>query len=609
MAKETEPVASRLPRGGMFILVVAGALLIRAIHLLMLRQTEFFQVLGLDAAHYDRWALQIVEGSGSDAPYFQGPLYPNFLAVLYRVFGHELLAVQLFQLFLGAITAGLVYAIGSLTATRRVGLGAAAIFALYPFAIFLDVQLIPATLLCFLATGALYAFLRGWSSGSWIACAVAGLLLGLAATGRATFLALGAVAIVLLGVSLLRNSDRARAIALAAFALGLTAALLPTTLHNLRASGEFVPISTNGGINYYIGNHDAASGLYQDVPGILFFQEGVPADGNSRAVASQRAGESLSHGESSRWWFSQGLEFNREQPGRTLVLYAQKLGYWLADYEIPQIENFDWAKRDVALFRLSPVRFGWIVALGAIGLIVGLRGGGPSRWIGVAVLGYSATVLPFFVTARFRVAMVPALCVLAALGFRLLLRGAPKMNRYALIGAAVVMLVLSFRIQPQGIQGSSDQLLPYTRGVRAMQNGDFASAANFFRQAVALDDHHVPSLANLAFCLDQTGADEEAIQYYALVLQLEPQNERILEPFARALIGAGQRDAAQPVLEELVRTQPENWWGFAALGDLARNAGDVPTALGHWEHILEHAPDGDYSRLARQRVAELRAGD
>ena len=609
MANETEPAASRLPRGGFFILVVAGALLVRAIHLLLLRETEFFEVLGLDAAHYDRWALEILEGRTTGDPYFQGPLYPHFLALVYGVFGHQVLAVQLVQLGLGAITTGFVYLIGNFAASRRVGLGAAAIFALYPFAIFLDVHLIPATLLCFFATTALYVFLRAWASGSWIASTASGLLLGLASTGRPTFLGVGILAVVLLGISALRARDRSQAVMLGCFVLGMIVAVSPTTLHNQRVSGELIPVSTNGGINYYIGNHDAASGLYQELPGILFFQDGVPADGNSRAVASQRAGEALSHAQASRWWLQQGLEFNRRQPGRTLVLHAQKLGYWLADYEIPQIENFDWAKRDVALLRLSPVRFGWIVALATVGLLVGLRNGGPLRWIGVAVLGYSAAILPFFITARFRVVIVPALCVLAAVGFRALWRGVPRMNRPALVGTAVVMMILSFRIQPQGIQSSSDQLLPYTRGVRAMQQGDFASAVPFFRQAVALDDDHVPSLANLAFCLDESGQDEEALTYYARVLQLEPENDRILEPFARALIATGRRDAAIPVLEALIESQPQNWWGFAALGDLARDAGDAQAALGYWQHLLDNAPDSEYGRLARQRVAELRGGE
>ena len=35
-------------------------MIVRAIHLLVLRDAEFFQLLGLDAAHYDRWAMELL---------------------------------------------------------------------------------------------------------------------------------------------------------------------------------------------------------------------------------------------------------------------------------------------------------------------------------------------------------------------------------------------------------------------------------------------------------------------------------------------------------------------------------------------------------------------
>jgi thioredoxin-like negative regulator of GroEL len=371
--------------------------------------------------------------------------------------------------------------------------------------------------------------------------------------------------------------------------------------------GEFVLISNNGGINYYIGNHDQASGLYQQIDGVHFFQDGVPHDGLSRRVAMDRAERQLSHAEASRYWLGEGLRFNREHPGATLLLYGKKLGYLLGDYEIPQIENFDWAKRQSTLLRLSPFRFGLVIALAVVGIFVGVRGGGLPRVAAGALLCYTLAILPFFITARFRAPMLSLLCVFAAAGVVALWKGSRHAPRPVLAGMFVLLALLSFRVRPQELQEASDQLLSYSRGVIAMQGGDFAGAAVQFRQAMAENPEHVPSVANLAFCLDQTGQRAEAIAIYRRVLELEPRNDRILEPFARALLAERQMPEAQRILQALILVQPQNWWAHAALGDLAREQSRFADALRHWDHVAKSAPPGQYRQLAEARVEELRA--
>src|SRR4051812_15199714 len=74
--------------------IFALALLIRLVHVWQLRASPFFDVLMGDARGYDEWARRIAGGEwiGRDV-FYQAPLYPYFLAVIYKVFGHDLLAV------------------------------------------------------------------------------------------------------------------------------------------------------------------------------------------------------------------------------------------------------------------------------------------------------------------------------------------------------------------------------------------------------------------------------------------------------------------------------------------------------------------------------------
>src|SRR5262245_22820041 len=70
-------------------LVIFGlALIVRIIHLWQIRQAPFFTLLMGDAAGYDAWARAIEAGDwrGHEV-FYQSPLYPYWLGLLYRLFG------------------------------------------------------------------------------------------------------------------------------------------------------------------------------------------------------------------------------------------------------------------------------------------------------------------------------------------------------------------------------------------------------------------------------------------------------------------------------------------------------------------------------------------
>src|SRR6266576_2367941 len=76
-------------------LIGGGALLLRLIYLFELRNTPFFSVIIGDGQQYDSWARQIAGGQwiGSEV-FYQTPLYPYFLAVIFKLAGHDLFVVR-----------------------------------------------------------------------------------------------------------------------------------------------------------------------------------------------------------------------------------------------------------------------------------------------------------------------------------------------------------------------------------------------------------------------------------------------------------------------------------------------------------------------------------
>ena len=72
---------------------------------------------------------------------------------------------------------------------------------------------------------------------------------------------------------------------------GVLAAIAPVVLRNAVVSHQFALVSSQGGLNFYIGNNESATGQYVAVPGVRANIEGQSQD--TRRVAEQAAGHPL----------------------------------------------------------------------------------------------------------------------------------------------------------------------------------------------------------------------------------------------------------------------------------------------------------------------------
>src|SRR5205814_5019650 len=92
------------PRGWLPLIIIGvAAFALRVMYFVELRGTPLFAVLIGDGKQYDAWAQQIAGGQwiGTEV-FYQTPLYPYFLAVIFKVAGHSLLTVRIIQALLGA---------------------------------------------------------------------------------------------------------------------------------------------------------------------------------------------------------------------------------------------------------------------------------------------------------------------------------------------------------------------------------------------------------------------------------------------------------------------------------------------------------------------------
>ena len=137
--------------------------------------------------------------------------------------------------------------------------------------------------------------------------------------------------------------------------------------------------------------------------------------------------------------------------------------FW-GNYEVPQIENFLFQRESSSILRLPFLSFGVLLGLAALGLRFlssRWRGAGP---LILLPLIHSLVISSFFVVARYRISVVPALMALAAAGLA------------ALPGERVDVVNLNngSRLQTYAIPGErgSGTICPNGGAARLAQVGD-----------------------------------------------------------------------------------------------------------------------------------------
>jgi 4-amino-4-deoxy-L-arabinose transferase-like glycosyltransferase len=245
---------------------------------------------------------------------YRPPLYSYFIAGVFSLFGRNVDAVRLVQALLAGVMCAAIFLIGSKFISLRVGTLASFFCAVYPLMIHYSVQVWAEQLFTYLIVLATLTFLLSLEKPSFLWRGLTGILLGLSSLTREAGLP------VLFGFLLwFIITERNLWISLKRWwiiALLTLMVIAPWTIRNYRTFGAFVPISTNGGINFYMGNNPEATGTFRWV---------VPP-GARWNEASPRG---LYEIQASQLGYRYGWQFIREHPGKFVELIAKRFYYLL----------------------------------------------------------------------------------------------------------------------------------------------------------------------------------------------------------------------------------------------------------------------------------------
>lgn len=380
-----------------------------------------------DATYYDQQARRLIAtGRLTDDVFFMTPLYPAVLAGMYRLAGGldaeaaasgeaaagAVRAAGYVQCIWGAVTCVLIYLLGRRLAGDLAGLIAGGAAAAYGPFIFHDGLLLATQLVTFLNVAALLVLVRAGQSGGQLWWVLGGGLLALCIVAHGTALLLVPGIVLWILVDAAGQSWRARLWRCVPVLVLPAAAVLGVALRNHHVGQDWVPLTSNSGLAFYIGNGPGATGTFRPLPP----EDAGVAGANLeyRLRGWQRGPNDPRPSAIARLFRAKAWDTIAADPvGWAGLLWQKARLFWNA-VEFGSHDQYYFCGAHFSPVLRGPVlTFGLIGPLGLVGAVYALRRWRTYllvyAWLASQVAAYTLT----FVLGRFRLVAVACLLVLA----------------------------------------------------------------------------------------------------------------------------------------------------------------------------------------------------
>jgi tetratricopeptide (TPR) repeat protein len=623
---------------GLFLL----AFVIRLIYLNQITSSPDFDTPERDVLWHYNWAKEIAGGDwiGKEV-FFRAPLYPYFLGILYTIFGASFYLPRLIQIIIGSFSCVLIYLLGKKLFHRTIGIIASVIACFYAPFIHFDAELELPVLEVFLDLLMVLLLLRAGTKLKKRWWVLSGIVLGLSAITRPNVLVF--VPFVLLWISLRLWKENKNKIVVSSlfFLLGTILSISPVTIRNWVVEKDFVLISSQGGINFFIGNNIESDGkTAAAAPGMLPY-EGYKDNIwlTSIKLAERSLGRKLKPSEISNFWFKQGFSFIKTQPLEYLQLLGKKLYFFWNSYEIESNQDLYFFSRWSSLLRwllwdwILRFPFGIMGPLSILGMILNAKFWKKYFLIYAFVLSYMFSVILFFVTSRFRLPVIPFLIMFASFSIYWLAEKI-KNRRYRPLGRSLLVLIALFimmnsnlfgvnkpdlsgtyntlgiiytkkgwydsaiSVFQESIKASPNSALPHLHLAHAYyQKGYWDDAIKEYKEAIDLDSTMAIAYSDLGYLYDQMNKDEEAFQVYRKALEIDSTQVRALVNLAFLFEKKGLYEQAASQYQKALVFEPEVASIHNDLGNVYMKLNLKEKGVAEFKKALELDPNYVYAQV------------
>ena len=633
-------------RNKYFFAVVIIALTIRLFHLCSLQNDPVADILVLDSQSYASMAKDIAEGRGMPREvFFQAPLYPYFLGLVFKLTGDlswsaQLNTIRVIQIMFDSLSAGFVM----LIALELFGVFPAIIsglgMAFYPVLIFQTGLILKTTLNIFftvLIIFLIFGLQRLNHSARSLAC---GVTTGFAAAAQGSVLL--QFPIILLGcmwragLFKWRKSIPVGVICV----IGFLAAVSPFTIRNYLVSGEFVLLTAQGGANFYLGNSPYSDGTSKRPPWVRMTPEHEQADFHREA--ERATGRKLTPKEASSYWFNAGIQWMKENPGDAFKLQLRKLGLFWNRVEIPDNYDFDFYRRYSPWISFPRYPFQFVCLAGILGMIFCWKRWRELWFLYAMCLTYAAIWITFHIYSRYRLPVVVYLWLFAGVGLVWSVKAFRELRWGRIAIVTVVSLFIGyFTALPLTSYSHAQSYFNLGSGLTRLGKIDNALAA--YQKALDLQPDYSPALVNMGKIYYQTRNLQRALEIWERAEVVDPASEELQNNLGTISVQMNQLENAEYHFRRSVEIQPYYFLGWLhlaqvmqiedrhdeaviffkqalgleesdpqALYGLAKSfdkLGDWRDALDTWKHYLEiarnHVSEKQYILEAKDRIRLL----
>ncbi|HZL84512.1 MAG TPA: tetratricopeptide repeat protein [Candidatus Krumholzibacteria bacterium] len=565
--------------------VAVAAALLRLGYVLEVHDDPSYRFPQVDAADFHTRALQVMRGEGlGPQVHYKAPAYAWLVGQAYRLFGPHPQVIYVLQMLGGILVAVVAALLGMRWFGNVVGVIAGLASGLYPRLVYYETQLLiePAAL----TVSALAVALLMFSSRSPMILA-AGALTGLALQLRP----LNAVLVVALLAWLLWRggpwSLRCRQAVL--FVAPVILLLIPTLRHNRLASGHLVPISVNGGINFFIGNN-------LDYDASVAIRPGLRWEELTRQFGAMD--------DPVQWeknFYAAAFQSMRASPLQHAALTLKKFLLVWNRREIDRNQDVSVLRERSRILRGLGVPWG-VLAIGGIVGSVALWGRSVPPLlllIWLQVLG----IVAFFVTSRYRLALVPW-CAIAT-GFAVTEIAAAVWRRQSrrLILLASTLVAAGCIVLPDwtGLERSSFGRPEFDRAMVLARAGDRVAALRAYERALEQDPNDPDVVYRYGEHLELMGRRRDAIAAYTRAAGLAPAAYKPSLSLGVALYLENDLDAAWEALTEAERRGDPTGRTLFDMGLVRERQGRYEDAVDLFSRSL--AKHDDRAETASRRLA------
>ena len=400
---------------GSLILILAISLILRLAFIFETGSSPFVTNLFSDSEIYNNYADQIISTGnwlGNEA-FFMAPVYPYLLAIYKVIFGDSLTIFRIIQTLAGCLTILFIYFSAKNLFNERIAFISAIIASLFDYYIFYSGLIFSETFQILAYSVFVFLITDKTKFESRLHWFWTGIMFGILALFRGNILLFLPVFIIIILIKRLFSDVKTiRRIGIVMiFLSGTGIAILPVTIRNIAVSGDLLLLTSNGGINFYIGNNNDAVGVF-----VTPSEFNYESDMSGKKYAERILGEKVSASEASSFWYSKTLEEISNEPVKFAELFIKKLLMFFDADDLPQSSILDkkfYSENYSRVLKLPLIGYSVVSILFLLGLILYLYDSNKNYLIIGLIFTYVFATALFFVNGRFRLGITPAMIIIA----------------------------------------------------------------------------------------------------------------------------------------------------------------------------------------------------